>query len=46
MAGLRRLVEFHRRAPEAGPGLRVPDGTARSLVLESLVAPLAPGVEG
>ncbi|MEX5236531.1 hypothetical protein [Kocuria arenosa] len=46
VAGLGRLVEFHRRAPEAVPELRVPDGTACPLVLESLVSPLAPGVEG
>ena len=46
VAGLQRLVEFHRRAPEAVPELRVPDGTACPLVLESLVSPLAPGLEG
>lgn len=46
VAGLRRLVEFHRRTPETVPDLRVPDGTACPLVLESLVSPLAPGVEG
>lgn len=46
VAGLRRLVEFHRRAPEAVPELQVPDGTACPLVLEGLLSPLAPGVEG
>ncbi len=46
VAGLQRLVEFHRRAPEAVPELRVPDGTACPLVLESLVSPLVPGLEG
>ncbi len=45
VAGLRRLVDFHRRAPEVVPEFRVPDGTACPLVLESLVSPLAPGVE-
>ncbi|MEX5255880.1 hypothetical protein [Kocuria arenosa] len=46
VAGLRRLVEFHRRTPEAVPELEVPDGTACPLVLEGLLSPLAPGVEG
>lgn len=46
VAGLQRLVEFHRRTPEAVPELRVPDGTACPLVLEGLLSPLAPGVEG
>lgn len=46
VSGLQRLVEFHRREPEAVPDLRVPAGTACPLVLEGLVSPLAPGVEG
>ncbi|MFW3387275.1 UNVERIFIED_CONTAM: hypothetical protein RF648_14835 [Kocuria sp. CPCC 205274] len=46
VAGLQRLVEFHRRAPEAVPELRVPDGTACPLVLEGLISPLVPGLEG
>lgn len=46
VAGLQRLVDFHRREPEAVPDLRVPAGTACPIVLDGLVSPLAPGVEG
>lgn len=46
VAALQRLIEFHDQDPDAVPDLRVPAGTACPLVLESLVSPLAPGVEG
>lgn len=46
VTALQDLVEFHRQHPEASPSFEDRQGTACSLVLESIETPLAPGVVG